>query len=118
MLHFGTDGVRGVALDELTTELVSDLGRAIARVLQPAAIVVGRDTRQSGPTIEAALIQGITAEGVPVHALELRQRLQSRLLRSVTIGWAWWSLRHIIHGKTMASKSLLLAEQNSPTLNR
>ncbi|MEI6629305.1 MAG: phosphoglucosamine mutase [Actinomycetota bacterium] len=69
MLHFGTDGVRGVALDELTTELVHDLGRAIARVLQPVAVVVGRDTRQSGPTIEAALIQGITAEGVPVHAL-------------------------------------------------
>ncbi|MSO59698.1 MAG: phosphoglucosamine mutase [Ilumatobacteraceae bacterium] len=69
MLHFGTDGVRGVALDELTTELVHDLGRAIAHVLQPTAIVVGRDTRQSGPTIEAALIQGITAEGVPVHML-------------------------------------------------
>ncbi len=69
MLHFGTDGVRGVAIDELTSELVRDLGRAIARVLQPAAIVVGRDTRQSGPIIEAALIEGIAAEGVPVHML-------------------------------------------------
>ncbi len=69
MLHFGTDGVRGVAIDELTPDSVRDLGRAIGRVLAPGAVVVGRDTRQSGPILESALVQGLTAEGVHVHLL-------------------------------------------------
>ena len=63
-LRFGTDGVRGVANDELTVELVTALGRAAVRVLgadQP--FVLGRDTRRSGPMLEAALVAGICAEG-------------------------------------------------------
>ena len=66
-LRFGTDGVRGVANSELTVELVTALGRAAARVLgtdQP--FVVGRDTRRSGPMLEAALVAGICAEGADV----------------------------------------------------
>lgn len=69
MLHFGTDGVRGVALEELTAESVRDLGRAVARVLAPDAVVVGRDTRRSGPALESALVQGIASEGVAVRLL-------------------------------------------------
>jgi phosphoglucosamine mutase len=66
-LRFGTDGVRGVANVELTSELVTALGRAAARVLgsdQP--FVVGRDTRRSGPMLEAALVAGLCAEGTDV----------------------------------------------------
>jgi phosphoglucosamine mutase len=66
MLHFGTDGVRGVAIDELTPELARDLARATSRVLQPVAVVIGRDTRESGPALEKAIIDGCAAEGVPV----------------------------------------------------
>src|SRR3954451_9947868 len=63
-LRFGTDGVRGVANSELTVELVTALGRAAVRVLGATApFVVGRDTRRSGPMIEAALVAGICAEG-------------------------------------------------------
>lgn len=69
MLHFGTDGVRGVAIDELTPEMARDLARAVARVLHPTAIVIGRDTRESGPVLEGAIIDGCAAEGVPVHLL-------------------------------------------------
>jgi phosphoglucosamine mutase len=69
MLHFGTDGVRGVAIDELTPELARDLARATSRVLQPTAVVVGRDTRESGPALEKAIIDGCAAEGVPVYLL-------------------------------------------------
>lgn len=69
MLHFGTDGVRGVAIDELTPELARDLARATAHVLQPSAVVVGRDTRESGPALEKAIIDGCAAEGVPVYLL-------------------------------------------------
>ena len=66
-LRFGTDGVRGVANRELTPELVTALGRAAVRVLgadQP--FVVGRDTRRSGPMVEAALVAGLCAEGADV----------------------------------------------------
>jgi len=66
-LRFGTDGVRGVANRELTPELVTALGRAAARVLgTDAPFVVGRDTRRSGPMLEAALVAGLCAEGADV----------------------------------------------------
>ena len=66
-LRFGTDGVRGVANQELTVELVTALGRAAVRVLgAEAPFFVGRDTRRSGPMLEAALVAGICAEGADV----------------------------------------------------
>jgi phosphoglucosamine mutase len=66
-LRFGTDGVRGVANVELTSELVTALGRAAARVLgRDQPFVVGRDTRRSGPMLEAALVAGLCAEGADV----------------------------------------------------
>src|SRR2546423_9185999 len=66
-LRFGTDGVRGIANRELTVELVTALGRAAVRVLGAGApFVVGRDTRRSGPMLEAALVAGLCAEGADV----------------------------------------------------
>jgi len=46
---FGTDGVRGVAIVEVSPEYVMALGRAVARVLKPSRVVLGRDPRLSGP---------------------------------------------------------------------
>ena len=69
MLHFGTDGVRGVALDELTPALARDLARAVVRVLQPASVVVGRDTRESGSVLQQAIVDGCAAEGIPVQLM-------------------------------------------------
>jgi phosphoglucosamine mutase len=63
---FGTDGVRGVANVELTAELATAIGRAAARVLEAPAFVVGRDTRRSGPMLQAALSAGMAAEGADV----------------------------------------------------
>ncbi len=65
-LRFGTDGVRGVANRDLTPELVTALGRVAARVLGSTSWVVGRDTRRSGPMLEAALVAGLCAEGAEV----------------------------------------------------
>lgn len=62
--RFGTDGVRGVANAELTPEYVLLLGRVAARVLGGPRFLIGRDTRISGPLLQAALTAGITAEGV------------------------------------------------------
>lgn len=63
---FGTDGVRGVANRDLTPELMLQIGRAAASLLPDGAnqpILVGRDTRISGPMLEAALVAGITSMG-------------------------------------------------------
>jgi phosphoglucosamine mutase len=69
-LRFGTDGVRGVANVELSPEFALALGRAIARVLYTAGderrCFVGRDTRRSGPLLQAAVSAGLAAEGVDV----------------------------------------------------
>jgi phosphoglucosamine mutase len=64
--HFGTDGVRGVANEELTAELALALGRATARVLPAPTFVVGRDTRRSGPLLQAAFSAGLASEGADV----------------------------------------------------
>ena len=64
--RFGTDGVRGVANEELTAELCVTLGRATARVLPAPIFVVGRDTRRSGPLLQAAFSAGLATEGADV----------------------------------------------------
>jgi phosphoglucosamine mutase len=67
---FGTDGVRGVANRELTAELALALGTAAARRLASSGgpgrrvAVVGRDPRASGEMLEAAVIAGLTSQGV------------------------------------------------------
>lgn len=65
---FGTDGVRGVANDELTPELAFEIGRAGAYVLTDKSggrpkILVGKDTRISGDVLESALVAGICSVG-------------------------------------------------------
>ena len=67
---FGTDGVRGVANRELTAELALALGAAAARRLTESnsgrrrVAVIGRDPRASSEMLEAAVIAGLTSEGV------------------------------------------------------
>ena len=68
---FGTDGVRGVANQEpLTPELAFRLGRVGGAFLREkrgggarGIIIVGRDTRLSGPMLEAALSAGVCSAG-------------------------------------------------------
>ncbi|WP_217913407.1 phosphoglucosamine mutase [Miltoncostaea marina] len=61
---FGTDGVRGVANRDLTPELALALGRALAaRVGAGSRVLIGRDTRRSGPMLEGALAAGLASAG-------------------------------------------------------
>jgi phosphoglucosamine mutase len=65
---FGTDGIRGVAGELLTAEFAVMVGRAAAvvhsrRCGKQPLFVIGRDTRLSGPMLEAALVAGITSGG-------------------------------------------------------
>lgn len=66
---FGTDGIRGVANSELTPEIAFQLGQAVRQTLSDEdrpKFVVGRDTRQSGSMLEAALVAGMTSAGADV----------------------------------------------------
>ncbi len=69
MLRFGTDGVRGVALTELTEQYVADIGYAAATVLSLEHVVIGRDTRASGLVLQTALANGFVAGGATVELL-------------------------------------------------
>ena len=70
---FGTDGIRGVANTELTTELTMKLGRVLgARLLKEynnPKVLIGRDTRISGVMLEGALIAGLVSSGANVMKL-------------------------------------------------
>jgi phosphoglucosamine mutase len=71
--YFGTDGIRGVVGEELTPELVEKIGRAATLWAQsvaksekgsdPGHVLIGRDTRASGPQLEEALARGIVSAG-------------------------------------------------------
>ncbi len=62
-VRFGTDGIRGRAGSDLTTEVAYCLGMAVAEVLGPRRCIVGRDTRESGPLLSAALVAGLGEAG-------------------------------------------------------
>ncbi|MDT7536944.1 MAG: phosphoglucosamine mutase [Actinomycetota bacterium] len=72
---FGTDGIRGLAGgDVLTADLAEQVAAAAAAVLiadraARPVVVIGRDTRPSGPMLEAASIAGFTAAGCDVVRL-------------------------------------------------
>ncbi|CAB4874190.1 MAG: phosphoglucosamine mutase [Actinobacteria bacterium] len=62
---FGTDGVRGAWGDKLTVELalaIADAAVTIVEADRPRAVIL-RDTRESGPALEAGLSAGIAMAG-------------------------------------------------------
>ena len=61
--YFGTDGVRGVFGEDLTVQLVEKLGKAATLWSGRGRVFVGRDTRASGPQLEAAFARGVVAAG-------------------------------------------------------
>jgi phosphoglucosamine mutase len=73
---FGTDGIRGVANEEpLTPELAYRVGRQLVATLhvehgvERVRLVLGRDTRRSGPLLEAALTAGALSAGADCYAV-------------------------------------------------
>lgn len=73
-VHFGTDGVRGVAnVGILAPEGVLALGRALGRLArrdgETGPVVLARDPRVSSPMIAASLAAGLASEGTNVRDL-------------------------------------------------
>ncbi len=65
---FGTDGVRGIAGEDMTCELAMAIGRAAAAVLaygrrRRPLVVMGKDTRISSDMLGAALAAGLCSVG-------------------------------------------------------
>ncbi|HEY6329399.1 MAG TPA: phosphoglucosamine mutase [Blastocatellia bacterium] len=71
---FGTDGIRGVAGEfPLDLQTVERIGRSLTlnltgEALRPPKIIIGRDTRESGPAIESALAKGAAGAGAEVES--------------------------------------------------
>jgi phosphoglucosamine mutase len=71
---FGTDGIRGEAGKfPLDAKTVQAIGRSLARHLAARRsgaprIVIGRDTRESGPWIEQALVRGAREYDAEIHS--------------------------------------------------
>ncbi|QSX07039.1 phosphoglucosamine mutase [Sedimentibacter sp. zth1] len=67
---FGTDGVRGVANVDLSSELAYKLGRIggffLTKGKERPKMVVGMDTRISGDMLEGALSAGLNSSGIDV----------------------------------------------------
>ncbi|HIS29045.1 MAG TPA: phosphoglucosamine mutase, partial [Candidatus Avamphibacillus intestinigallinarum] len=71
--YFGTDGVRGIANQELTPELAFRIGRCGGYVLtkqsEKPKVLIGRDTRISGHLLESALVSGLLSIGAEIMRL-------------------------------------------------
>ena len=68
---FGTDGIRGVANEDLTPKLAFDLGRATASHMLRGgrSLLLGQDTRRSGDMLASAVAAGAMSLGADVHRL-------------------------------------------------
>ena len=69
-LHcFKAYDIRGIAYDELDQEFAERLGKALGTFLDASNIAVGRDIRESSPTLHTAFVSGLTQSGINVHDL-------------------------------------------------
>jgi phosphoglucosamine mutase len=73
---FGTDGIRGVANEPpLTPDLAYRVGRELVATLaaqhgdEQVRVVIGRDTRRSGPLLESAMAAGLLSAGADCFAV-------------------------------------------------
>ena len=98
---FGTDGVRGIANTELTSEIAYGLGRAGAYVLTEGThkpkILVAKDTRISGDMLEAALVSGILSVGAEAVILGVVYNINfsSKLSKCLYCSFVTCSIRTI-----------------------
>ena len=102
---FGRDGMRAIAVTELTCELALQIGRAAAVVLakqnsEKTKILIGMDTRSSSDSIAAALCSGICSAGA-----------DAELIGAVpTPALAWLVKEHGANGGIMVTASHINAE--------
>src|SRR5688572_12004525 len=60
-LIVSVSGIRGIVGDSLTPEIAAAFARAMGSFLGSGQVVVSRDSRPSGPMLEAAVCEGLSA---------------------------------------------------------
>ena len=63
---FGTYDIRGIYPDTLSEELAYRIGRAFPGIFGARRVAVGHDIRLSGPSLQEALVRGLTESGCDV----------------------------------------------------
>ncbi len=100
---FGTDGIRGIANEDLTCEIAFRLGQTVGMHLSSKEkVCIGKDTRVSGDMLEASLVAGITSTGRDVIRLGV----------ITTPGLSFIVSRYGLGGGVMISASHNLFEYN------
>lgn len=62
-IKFGTDGMRGLAYEELSEKIAFEVGNSLGKIKKGAKVVIGRDTRSSGVDLSASFIDGLSTAG-------------------------------------------------------
>lgn len=63
---FGTNGIRGIPNQDLTTEFSMKIGMAAGTYFSVPKVAMGRDTRDTGPMIFSAVASGVMSTGTDV----------------------------------------------------
>ncbi len=66
LLKIGISGVRGIVGETIVPELVMDFASAFGTYLQTKRVLVGRDTRISGPMLHEAVLSSLISTGCDV----------------------------------------------------
>ena len=107
--YFGTDGIRGVAGEDLTAELAFRLGEAVGFLMHEEQweprVFIGGDSRISTPMLESALAAGLMSTGCDVYLGGILPTPGASISR-----WDASSPPAIIRSRTTASSSSTVAE--------
>lgn len=69
--YFGTDGIRGIANEDLNCDLAFKCGNALAQLVKNPLVVLGKDTRLSKDMLFCAIASGIMSGGGNVIDVEV-----------------------------------------------
>jgi phosphoglucosamine mutase len=78
MTLFGSSGIRGRVFEEITLDLVTEIGKAVGSRYK--RVVVGRDTRISGEMFKSAVISGLLSAG--------SEAFDAGITSTPTLAWA------------------------------
>ncbi|MGQ9801904.1 MAG: phosphoglucosamine mutase [Candidatus Saccharicenans sp.] len=110
LLKLNISGVRGLVGQTITPELVIDFASAFGTMLPAGAILVGRDSRKSGPMVQEAVISALLSTGhevvnlgicpTPIIQFLIRQHRAAGAL-SITAGHnpAEWNALNFINSQ-------------------
>ena len=70
-IYFGTDGLRGIYGEEISSQIAFNCGNSLSRLCEKKKIIIGRDTRTSGPTLLHSFVSGMLCGGVDVIDVDI-----------------------------------------------